>query len=41
MVLDLTPNGRNETGPHGNLTGWVRRRDEYDDVKATQSCCEG
>jgi predicted dithiol-disulfide oxidoreductase (DUF899 family) len=41
MVLDLTPKGRNETGPHGNLTDWVRRHDEYDDVKATQSRCEG
>jgi predicted dithiol-disulfide oxidoreductase (DUF899 family) len=29
MVLDLTPNGRNETGPHHNLMDWVRRHDEY------------
>ncbi len=29
MVLDLTPKGRNETGPRGNLTDWVRRHDEY------------
>jgi len=40
MVLDLTPKGRNETGPHGNLTDSVRRHDEYDNVKATRSCCE-
>jgi len=40
MVLDLTPKGRYATGPHGNLTDWVRRHDEYDNVKATQSCCE-
>ena len=31
MVLDLTPKGRNETGPRGNLTDWVRRHDEYDE----------
>jgi predicted dithiol-disulfide oxidoreductase (DUF899 family) len=30
MVLDLTPKGRNETGPHGNLTDWVRRHDSYE-----------
>ena len=40
MVLDLTPKGRYATGPHGNLTDWVRRHDEYNNVKATQSCCE-
>ena len=33
MVLDLTPKGRNETGPHHNLMDWVRRHDEYDDAK--------
>ncbi|HUA55931.1 MAG TPA: thioredoxin family protein [Candidatus Sulfotelmatobacter sp.] len=30
MVLDLTPKGRNETGPRRNLTDWVRRHDSYD-----------
>jgi predicted dithiol-disulfide oxidoreductase (DUF899 family) len=41
MVLDPIPKGRYATGPHGNLTDWVRRHDEYDNVKATtQSCCE-
>jgi predicted dithiol-disulfide oxidoreductase (DUF899 family) len=29
MVLDLTPKGRNETGPNHNLMDWVRRHDEY------------
>lgn len=29
MLLDLTPKGRNETGPAFNLTDWVRRHDEY------------
>jgi predicted dithiol-disulfide oxidoreductase (DUF899 family) len=39
MVLDLTPKGRNETGPRGNLTDWVWRHDEYDDVEDPRSCC--
>jgi predicted dithiol-disulfide oxidoreductase (DUF899 family) len=30
MYLDLTPNGRNETGPHFNLGDWVRHHDAYD-----------
>ncbi|MGE3986772.1 DUF899 family protein, partial [Pseudorhodoplanes sp.] len=29
MLLDLTPKGRNENGPHFNLTDWVRHRDRY------------
>jgi len=29
MLLDLTPLGRNETGPNGDLTDWVRHRDRY------------
>jgi predicted dithiol-disulfide oxidoreductase (DUF899 family) len=37
MVLDLTPNGRNETGPHHNLMDWVRRHDEYADATKTRS----
>jgi len=28
--LDMTPNGRNETGPGFNLTDWVRHHDKYD-----------
>jgi len=28
--LDLTPKGRNETGPDRNLEGWVRRHDQYE-----------
>ncbi len=27
--LDLTPKGRNETGPNFNLTDWVRHHDKY------------
>jgi predicted dithiol-disulfide oxidoreductase (DUF899 family) len=30
MFLDLTPKGRNETGPGRNLTDWVRLHDRYD-----------
>ena len=30
-VLDVTPKGRNEP-PGGNLTGWVRRHDQYGDA---------
>jgi predicted dithiol-disulfide oxidoreductase (DUF899 family) len=29
MVLDLTPKGRNETGPNFDLTDWVRHHDRY------------
>jgi predicted dithiol-disulfide oxidoreductase (DUF899 family) len=29
MYLDLTPKGRNETGPNYNLTDWVRHHDKY------------
>ncbi len=29
MYLDMTPKGRNETGPNHNLTDWVRPHDRY------------
>src|SRR5262245_47627399 len=29
MALDLTPKGRNETGPNYDLTDWVRHHDRY------------
>jgi len=29
MYLDLTPKGRNETGPRHDLTDWVRHHDRY------------
>jgi predicted dithiol-disulfide oxidoreductase (DUF899 family) len=32
MYLDLTPKGRNETGPHYNLGDWVRHHDRYGDA---------
>ena len=28
--LDMTPKGRNETGPNHNLTDWVRHHDRYE-----------
>ncbi|MGQ0657889.1 MAG: DUF899 domain-containing protein [Chromatiales bacterium] len=31
IILDLTPKGRNETGPNHDLTDWVRHHDKYDD----------
>jgi predicted dithiol-disulfide oxidoreductase (DUF899 family) len=41
MVLDLTPEGRNENGPHHNLMDWVKRHDEYGNApNASASCCE-
>jgi predicted dithiol-disulfide oxidoreductase (DUF899 family) len=39
MFLDLSPKGRNETGPSFNLTDWVRRHDEYDDSAGGDACC--
>jgi predicted dithiol-disulfide oxidoreductase (DUF899 family) len=30
-LLDLTPKGRNETGPNHDMTDWVRHHDRYDD----------
>ena len=32
FYLDLTPKGRNETGPNHNLADWVRHHDRYDEV---------
>ncbi|HEX3754496.1 MAG TPA: DUF899 family protein, partial [Rhizomicrobium sp.] len=28
--LDVVPKGRDETGPRGNMTDWVRHHDRYD-----------
>jgi predicted dithiol-disulfide oxidoreductase (DUF899 family) len=30
VYLDMTPKGRNETGPNHNMTDWVRHHDRYD-----------
>jgi predicted dithiol-disulfide oxidoreductase (DUF899 family) len=37
--LDLTPNGRNETGPYHSLMDWVRLHDEYADRPEMQDAC--
>jgi predicted dithiol-disulfide oxidoreductase (DUF899 family) len=36
-ILDLTPKGRNETGPNHNLIDWVRLHDRYNETAG--SCC--
>lgn len=36
--LDIVPKGRDENGPGGNLTDWVRHHDKYDDA-APEPCC--
>lgn len=41
MLLDITPLGRNETGPNYNLMDWVRRHDEYEEVPHSQAACCG
>lgn len=39
MYLDLTPKGRNETGPWHNLMDWVKHHDRYEGSAAASSCC--
>ena len=34
MLLDMTPMGRNETGPNYDLMDWVHRHDEYEPAAA-------
>jgi predicted dithiol-disulfide oxidoreductase (DUF899 family) len=39
--LDMTPKGRDETGPYGGLMDWVRLHDEYEDGREPPpACCE-
>jgi len=38
MLLDLTPKGRDENGPHFDMMDWVKRHDEYAD-SAGPACC--
>ena len=40
-VLDMTPKGRDENGPHHNLMDWVKRHDEYAAPATAESCCHG
>jgi len=37
--LELTPKGRNETGPAFDLTDWVRHRDKYEQRPVAAPCC--
>ncbi|MGB9145860.1 MAG: thioredoxin family protein [Acidobacteriaceae bacterium] len=39
MYLDLTPNGRNETGRHGNLMDWVKHHDRYEQTGSAACHC--
>jgi predicted dithiol-disulfide oxidoreductase (DUF899 family) len=50
-LLDIVPKGRNETGPNGNLSDWVRHHDRYGSAgavaptgrwvpDAAEPCCE-
>jgi len=39
MALDLTPKGRNETGPNFDLSDWVRHHDRYEERLADGSDC--
>jgi predicted dithiol-disulfide oxidoreductase (DUF899 family) len=41
MLLDMTPKGRDENGPHHNLMDWVKRHDEYQTASETNACCHG
>nr|WP_280959748.1 DUF899 family protein [Asticcacaulis biprosthecium] len=38
QLLDMTPNGRNETGPNGDLTDWVKHHDKYDGGASSCGC---
>lgn len=37
-LLDMTPKGRNETGPHHNLMDWVKHHDRYGATPAGGGC---
>jgi predicted dithiol-disulfide oxidoreductase (DUF899 family) len=39
MYLDLTPKGRNETGPAFNLMDWVKHHDRYEAGGSTGPAC--
>jgi predicted dithiol-disulfide oxidoreductase (DUF899 family) len=41
MYLDMTPKGRNEHGPNGNLMDWVRHHDRYGTPTKSCGCQEG
>lgn len=39
MYLDLTPKGRNETGPRFNLMDWVKHHDRYESASSSDVEC--
>lgn len=39
MYLDLTPKGRNETGPNFNLMDWVKHHDRYEQTAGSGCHC--
>jgi predicted dithiol-disulfide oxidoreductase (DUF899 family) len=39
-LLDMTPKGRDENGPHHNLMDWVKRHDEYATSNHADACCQ-
>jgi predicted dithiol-disulfide oxidoreductase (DUF899 family) len=41
VLLDMTPKGREENGPHHSLMDWVKRHDEYGAAAAPADCCHG
>jgi len=38
-LLDMVPKGRDETGPGGDMTDWVRHRDRYGAAREASPCC--
>ena len=41
VLLDMTPKGREENGPHHSLMDWVKRHDEYGATAKPADCCHG
>jgi len=39
-LLDITPKGRNERSPTGEMIEWVRHHDKYDGGEKAASCCD-
>ncbi len=38
MLLDMTPKGRNENGPHFKLMDWVKHHDSYPQTQSEGAC---
>jgi predicted dithiol-disulfide oxidoreductase (DUF899 family) len=41
VLLDMTPKGREENGPHHSMMDWVKRHDEYATAAGSADCCHG